>query len=107
MKKSKEPNDEFQQKMDELVATAKEQGYITYEEINEVLPMSFDTPEQIDQVLIFLAGMDIQVLNQSEVERQKEKKKKPKSSRESPREPKGLLMTLSGCISKRWAQFLF
>ncbi len=78
MKKVKEPNDEFQQKMDELVATAKEQGYITYEEINEVLPMSFDTPEQIDQVLIFLSGMDIQVLNQSEVERQKEKKKEAK-----------------------------
>jgi RNA polymerase primary sigma factor len=78
MKKEKEPNDEFQQKMDELVAAAKEQGYITYEEINEVLPMSFDTPEQIDQVLIFLAGMDIQVLNQAEVERQKEKKKEAK-----------------------------
>jgi RNA polymerase primary sigma factor len=77
-KTTKEPEGEFQQKMDELVATAKEQGYITYEEINEVLPMSFDTPEQIDQVLIFLAGMDIQVLNQAEVERQKEKKKEAK-----------------------------
>lgn len=78
MAKSKEPEDEFQQKMEELVVTAKEQGFITYEEINEVLPMSFDTPEQIDQVLIFLAGMDIQVLNQAEVERQKEKKKEAK-----------------------------
>ncbi len=78
MKKVKEPNEEFQKKMDELVATAKEQGYLTYEEINEALPMSFDTPEQIDQVLIFLAGMDIQVLNQAEVERQKEKKKEAK-----------------------------
>src|SRR3984885_11011612 len=78
MKNTKEPDEEFQQKMEELVVTAKEQGYITYEEINEALPMSFDTPEQIDQVLIFLAGMDIQVLNQSEVERQKEKKKEAK-----------------------------
>ncbi len=78
MKKSKEPDEEFQQKMEELVATAKEQGYITYEEINDVLPMNFDTPEQIDQVLIFLSGMDIQVLNQAEVERQKEKKKEAK-----------------------------
>jgi RNA polymerase primary sigma factor len=78
MKKTKEPDEEFQQKMEELVTTAKEQGYITYEEINEVLPMSFDTPEQIDQVLIFLSGMDIQVLNQAEVERQKEKKKEAK-----------------------------
>ncbi|SPN73871.1 Sigma-A,RNA polymerase sigma factor,RNA polymerase sigma factor RpoD,Sigma-70 region 3 [Chlamydia serpentis] len=70
--------EESQKKLEELVALAKEQGFITYEEINEILPMSFDTPEQIDQVLIFLTGMDIQVLNQVDVERQKEKKKEAK-----------------------------
>lgn len=78
MKKTKDVDSEFQKKMDEVVALAKEQGYITYEEINEILPMSFDTPDQIDQVLIFLSGMDIQVLNQAEVDRQKEKKKEAK-----------------------------
>ena len=67
---------QHQQKVDELVGIAKEQGYITYEEINEILPMNFDTPDLIDQVLIFLSGMDIQVLNQSEVERQRERKKR-------------------------------
>ncbi|MEG0036769.1 MAG: RNA polymerase sigma factor [Victivallaceae bacterium] len=70
--------EEFPKKMEELVALAKEQGFITYEEINEILPMSFDTPEQIDQVLIFLTGMDVQVLNQVDVERQKERKKEAK-----------------------------
>ncbi|MFN0065943.1 MAG: RNA polymerase sigma factor [Chlamydiales bacterium] len=72
------PNEEFQGKMEELVTLAKEQGFITYEEINEILPMNFDSPDQIDHVLIFLAGMDIQVLNQAEVERQKERKKEAK-----------------------------
>ncbi len=67
-----------QQKLEELVALAKENGYITYEEINEVLPMTFDSPEEIDQVLIFLSGLDIHVLNQAEVERQKERKKEAK-----------------------------
>jgi RNA polymerase primary sigma factor len=67
-----------QQKVEELIAVAKEQGYITYEEINEILPMTFDSADAIDQVLIFLSGMDIQVLNQSEVERQKERKKEAK-----------------------------
>ncbi|HSW86820.1 MAG TPA: RNA polymerase sigma factor [Rhabdochlamydiaceae bacterium] len=71
-------NQQHQQKIEELVAIAKEQGYITYEEINEILPMTFDSAEQIDQVLIFLSGMDIQVLNQMEVERQKERKKEAK-----------------------------
>lgn len=69
---------QHQQKVEELVGVAKEQGYITYEEINEILPMSFDSPEQIDQILIFLSGMDIQILNQAEVERQKERKKEAK-----------------------------
>lgn len=67
--------EEAQKKLEELVSLAKDQGFITYEEINEILPMSFDTPEQIDQVLIFLTGMDIQVLNQADVERQKERKR--------------------------------
>ena len=77
-KKSEGGDGEFQEKMDELVTQAKEQGFITYEEINESLPMTFDTPEMIDQVLIYLSGMDIQVLNQAEVERQKERKKEAK-----------------------------
>lgn len=69
---------QHQQKVEELVAVAKDQGFITYEEINDILPLSFDTPEQIDQVLIFLSGMDIQVYNQAEVEKQKERKKEAK-----------------------------
>lgn len=70
--------EEIQRKLEELVTLAKDQGFITYEEINEILPPSFDTPEQIDQVLIFLAGMDVQVLNQADLERQKERKKEAK-----------------------------
>lgn len=69
---------QHQQKIDELVSLAKEQGYITYEEINETLPMTFDSADLIDQMLIFLGGMDIQVLNQTEVDRQKERKKESK-----------------------------
>ena len=80
---------QHQQKIEELVALAKEQGYITYEEINEILPMTFDSAEQIDQVLIFLSGMDIQVLNQAEVERQKERKKEAKELEGLPKRTEG------------------
>ena len=80
---------QHQQKIEELVAIAKEQGYITYEEINEILPMTFDSAEQIDQVLIFLSGMDIQILNQSEVERQKERKKEAKEMEALPKRMEG------------------
>jgi RNA polymerase primary sigma factor len=80
---------QHQQKIEELVAIAKEQGCITYEEINEILPMNFDSAEQIDQVLIFLSGMDIQVLNQAEVERQKERKKEAKELEGLAKRPEG------------------
>jgi RNA polymerase primary sigma factor len=69
---------QVQQKVEELVTLSKEQGYVTYEEINEVLPVNLDTAEQIDHVLIFLTGLDIQILNQSDVERQRERKKEVK-----------------------------
>lgn len=80
---------QHQQKVEELVSLAKEQGYLTYEEINDVLPMTFDSPEQIDQVLIFLSGMDIQILNQVEVERQKERKKEAKEFEGQPKRSEG------------------
>lgn len=76
-------------KVDELVSLAKEQGFITYEEINEILPMTFDSAEQIDQVLIFLSGMDIQILNQADVERQKERKKEAKEMEGLPKRAEG------------------
>jgi RNA polymerase primary sigma factor len=96
---------QHQQKVDELVAISKEQGFITYEEINEILPMSFDSADQIDQVLIFLSGMDIQVLNQSEVDRQKERKKEakdleslPKRSEGSPDDPVRMYLKEMGSV---------
>lgn len=82
-------NPQHQQKIEELVAIAKDQGYLTYEEINEILPMTFDSPEQIDQVLIYLSGMDIQILNQAEVDRQKERKKEAKELESLPKRSEG------------------
>jgi len=80
---------QHQQKIDQLIKLAKDQGYITYEEINEVLPMSFDSADQIDQVLIYLSGMDIQILNQSEVDKQKERKKEAKELESLPKRAEG------------------
>lgn len=80
---------QHQQKIEELSALAKEQGYITYEEINDILPMAFDSPDQIDQVLIYLGGMDIQILNQAEVDKLKEKKKEAKELEALPKRSEG------------------
>lgn len=59
--------------------------------------MSFDSPEQIDQVLIFLAGMDIQILNQIDVERQKERKKEVKELEGLAKRTEGTPDDLCGC----------
>ncbi len=84
--KENQPFDpQYQQKIEEIVAISKDQGYITYEEINDILPMSFDSADQIDQILIFLSGMDIQIFNQAEVEKQKERKKEAKEVEALPR----------------------
>lgn len=80
---------QHQSKIDEMVSIAREQGFITYEEINDILPINFDSADQIDQVLIFLSGMDIQILNQSEVEKQKEKKKEAKEMEALPKRMEG------------------
>jgi RNA polymerase primary sigma factor len=82
-------NPQHQQKIEELMTIAKEQGFITYEEINEILPMTIDSPEQIDHVLIMLSGMDINVLNQAEVDRQKERKKEAKELEGLPKRAEG------------------
>lgn len=96
---------QHQQKVDELANLAKEQGFITYEEINEILPMNFDSAELIDQVLIFLSGLDVQILNQSEVERQKERKKEvkeleglPKRSEGTPDDPVRMYLKEMGSV---------
>ncbi len=79
----------IQEKIDQLVALAREQGWVTYEEINEVLPMSFDSPELIDQVLIYLSGMDIQIHSAVDVEKQKERKKEAKELEALPKRSEG------------------
>ncbi|MGE3953962.1 MAG: RNA polymerase sigma factor [Parachlamydiales bacterium] len=78
-----------QAKIEELVQVAKDQGYLTYEEINEILPMTFDSADTLDQVLIYLSGMDVQILNQSEVDRQKERKKEVKELEGASRRGEG------------------
>lgn len=88
-KSSKTFDPQYQQKIEEIVAISKDQGYITYEEINDILPMSFDSADEIDQILIFLSGMDIQIFNQAEVDRQKERKKEVKEVETLSRKSEG------------------
>jgi len=56
--------------MKALVHLAHENGYLTYDDINDLLPEGL-SPEELDDVLTKLRGMDIEIMDQSEVERNK------------------------------------
>ncbi|MCH9811668.1 RNA polymerase sigma factor [bacterium] len=75
----------YRQKIEEIVAIAKDQGFITYEDINDTLPMSIDTGDALDAMIIHLTGMDIQILNKVEVERIAEKEREAKEAQTSKR----------------------
>jgi len=61
------------EKIKELIKLAQEQGYLTYGDVNDVLPESMITPEELDSVLILLRGLEIEIVDAAEVDRVKTK----------------------------------
>jgi len=51
-----------------LIRTAKKRGYVTYEEINAVLPSDQVTSEQIEDVMSMFSDMGINVVDEDELE---------------------------------------
>jgi RNA polymerase primary sigma factor len=57
------------QKVKDLLRLAKEQGHLTYEDVNNALPDDVATPADLDQMLTKLRSMEIEVIDAAEVER--------------------------------------
>ena len=51
-----------------LIKTAKKRGFVTYEEINSVLPSEEVTSEQIEDIMAMFSDMGINVVDEDEVE---------------------------------------
>ncbi len=64
-----------QAKIRELIKLAKEQGYVTYDDLNDIIPADVTDPEEIESVVSRLRNMEIQIINASEVDRFKDGKK--------------------------------
>jgi RNA polymerase primary sigma factor len=62
---------ELSEKIKELVRLAREQGHLTYNDINEVLPENAVTPEILDEVFSKLRALEIEIVDQAEVDRVK------------------------------------
>jgi len=55
----------------ELVRLAREQGHLTYNDINDALPERCASPEKLDQLFAQLRALEIEVVDQAEVDRVK------------------------------------
>jgi len=51
-----------------LIRLSKEQGYLTFDDINEALPDSVENQEEIDNVLSILQNLEIEILEPEQVE---------------------------------------
>jgi RNA polymerase primary sigma factor len=71
------------QKLKELIALASEQGYLTYDDINDALPESAVSPEELDNILILLRGMEVEVIDSSEVDKFKTQMEHEERARQS------------------------
>ena len=69
-----EPVD-MQEKVRGLIRLAKEQGYLTFDDLNEALPPGVADPEQMDTLITRLRGMEFDIIDASEVDRHKDVKK--------------------------------
>lgn len=58
-------------KIRHLISTAKQQGYLTVQNINEELPDSVNNPEEIENVISILENLEIDILDSQEVEHYK------------------------------------
>ena len=50
-----------QSRLKQLIAKGKEQGYLTYSEVNDHLPEDISDPDQVEEIIQMINDMDIQV----------------------------------------------
>jgi len=64
--------------IEQLIATGKERGYLTYQEVSDKLPHDAMYTDQIDDLLSKLSEMDIEIIDEEDVKaREAEAKPKP------------------------------
>lgn len=56
-----------------MIKQAKKRGYVTFDQLNEVLPSDSTSPEQIEDIMAMLSEMGINVTEQEEASEEEEK----------------------------------
>ena len=79
---------DIQGRIRELIKLAKEQGYLTFDDLNEALPAEVTDADELDAILTRLRRMEIDIIEASEVDRYKDGKKDSEEEEEEKPEPK-------------------
>jgi RNA polymerase primary sigma factor len=79
---------DVQTRIRELIKLAKEQGYLTFDDLNEALPPDISDADELDAILTRLRRMEIDIIEASEVDRYKDGKKDNEEEEEEKPEPK-------------------
>ena len=73
--------------MRDLIKLAKEQGYVTYDDLDEALPESVNDPDSIESVITQLRAVEIEIIDASDVDRVKEVRKEGEEEEEKDEKP--------------------
>ena len=80
--------------LESLTSLGKEKGYLTYDQVNEILPEDVVSSEEIDEIFTALGDAEIQIVDsegakaiEEDIARQKEENKKGKRPSTLPRLP--------------------
>ncbi|MEP6810339.1 MAG: sigma-70 family RNA polymerase sigma factor, partial [Chthoniobacterales bacterium] len=79
---------DIQGRIRELIKLAKEQGYLTFDDLNESLPAEVTDADELDAILTRLRRMEIDIIEASEVDRYKDGKKDNEEEEEEKPETK-------------------
>jgi len=58
-----------------LIEKGQEDGFLTYEELNEALPDDSVSPDRIDQILMILDEIGVEIIDEAEAEERSKKAK--------------------------------
>ncbi len=87
-----------------LITEGKRKGFVTYEEMNRILPADLVSPDKIDSILMIIDDLGIEILGEAEVEgraQQKEEEEKVDFDRKAPKkidDPVRMYLTQMGEI---------
>ena len=107
--------DKYEEDVDRIIDTGKEKGYLTYGEVNDLLPGDITSPDELDDLMTTINTQGIDVLSTRRPPRRKAEPrgrprtspaKSPTTSSSTSRPARSKRPTTpSACTCARWAPF--